>query len=57
MGDGGGETSGDGELFGAAEQLFALLLEREVGDEGGELTLGEGGVGVEQGDADAGRRW
>ena len=50
--DGGGETPGDGEFFGAAEDLFALLLEREVGDEGGQLALLRGHVRIEECHAD-----
>ncbi len=52
VGDGCGKAAGDGELFGAAEDLFALFLEREIGNKGGELLLGFGGFGVEDGNAD-----
>lgn len=52
VGDGGGEAAGDGEFFGAAEDFFALFLEGKIGDKGGELLLGDGSFGVEDGDAD-----
>ena len=54
VGDGGGEATGDGELFRAAEDLFAALLQGEVGDEGGELLIFWAGGGVEQGGANEG---
>jgi hypothetical protein len=48
MSNRGSQPAGDGEFLGAAQDLLALLLKREVGDEGSKLAFFTGGLGVEK---------
>ena len=56
VGDGGGETAGGGELFGAAEGFLAALLLGDVDEDGADPAggVGLGADGVEVGEPAAG---